>query len=200
MTPYDDSKHYRAQLAFRFPVNNGDEIVFLPESGAVRLMPGTRMDMLSNCSRFATLSEHSETIARLFPLAEDTSEVRAILWELAGAGAMVTAEELYAECLRHAPPVRLSAGPIEWLAVPTKGRTPALLRCLRSYAGNRQRYGRNYKLLVVEDTARGRSSRDELTHLARELGVPIWYAGNLEKELFATLLSKKGNIPLSENS
>jgi hypothetical protein len=84
--------------------------------------------------------------------------------------------------------------PLDTLAVVTCERPEALRRCLTSHARHARAVGRSIEPIVLSDTrtkAGRQLERTMLAQLARELEVPIRYAGSEEKQRLAKRLARK---------
>lgn len=81
------------------------------------------------------------------------------------------------------------------LGIVTLGRPEALERCALSYAADLRRFGRDVRLLVLDDAQDPRSSdrcKRMLERLQRSQSVPIRYAGVREKRRFGRRLIQSG--------
>jgi hypothetical protein len=84
------------------------------------------------------------------------------------------------------------------LAVPTRGRTAALRRCLRSYAANLAAHGRDTRLVLFDDSDEPvvrAANLDVLRRVAREAGVAAWYSGPDDRLRAARALARATGAP-----
>jgi hypothetical protein len=152
----------------------------------------SEMEMLSACSKFRSVSEHAETLALTFPLAQDRQACLRMLDQLRPLGGMIALSELLGECRRRDPPLG-GSNRIEWLAIPTHRKQTELSRAIRSYVTHMQKFGRQPRLIITSDAED--DSRSVVSRLSEELSFQAWYAGPCDKISFAKSLCRDGNVP-----
>lgn len=97
---------------------------------------------------------------------------------------------------------RDAASRIRWLGITTCNRPAQVRRCLISYVHHLRRFGREYEIAIVDDTASSverEASRKWYKEFGRRHHVSVSYAGNEEKTAFIDRMIRAG-IPGDELS
>jgi hypothetical protein len=178
----------------RFPLDNGQELVYSPLTRAARVLPSFCVHLLKGCTGFATLKQHAERLSTELNLEQrQIPEIRQQLEELAEAGFLLTAADL----LPSSRPAAERQVRIATLGVPTRNRTRSLQRCLSSYVESDQRHGRVTDYVVVDDSESAEIRRDN-RHLLQVLGdqyrVSLAYAGPEERARFAEAITRQAGL------
>jgi len=185
---------YRCGPCNRFPQGPGQELVHFPMAGFNRRMSGLEASAVGQWTGFRTLDEAVDRSVTLTPSLSGTA-IRELFVELEERGALISYEQLISS-LSSAPTTQ--RGDIDWLAIPTAGRTECVERAVTSYLHNMEEFGRRCSIFVADDSkaANARSNCDDaLTWISAEQRRVISYAGVREKRLFAERLSGGGRIP-----
>ncbi len=194
--------HSCAEIA-RIAAGPSCEIVYRNDNGAVMVLPAEAGGILQSCDAWRSLSEHARAIASAYSTAPDEessaltpgiAKIEEVLAEMAAHSLLVSPDEVWAA--RRPPedaPVK-----IETLGVVTCDRPGLLERCLGSFYENASRYGRGIEYVVADDSreeSRRRENRALAGSLGRKLGLRIRYAGQAEKEAFASRLEQESGVP-----
>ncbi len=193
------SERYRGAFEGpRFPLGNGQELVYVPLTRAAKALPASSLRFLQGCRTWATLDDHAFRLCQELQLDPmQGGEVRRELGTLAQAGLLVSEEEIRGVCRRgpSAPAPRLTA-----LGIPTRQRTVSLQRCLKSYIDDNRQRGRELHYVVVDDSPNAetqRANRQLLPALKALAHGTIAYAGLEERTSFAAALIQAG-LPADE--
>ncbi len=144
-----------------------------------------------SCSVFASLQEHAQRILRDKPPSSETeADVVELLEQAVRAKLLVSANDILRAARSNAgssTPVRL-----ESIAIVTKDRPGALLRCLRSLSEDVRAAGRRARFTIVDSSARSdaRPSLSAAATTEARLGAPARYLGVEDKARLSRRLAK----------
>lgn len=102
------------------------------------------------------------------------------------------------DCAAAASPARNGGDKIAAIGIPSSNRPHQLDACVRSYLTNAREHGRRVDAVVCSDPrddAADRAYREVLAAVARDLGLPVLYAGAAEKRAFIAALADEGISP-----
>jgi hypothetical protein len=169
----------------------GDDVLLHdPERTAPTVLPTFELDLLVQCTYFASVETHAATVARRTGLPADGVTQR--LYEFVDRGLLVSQQEVLARA-RAAAESHTEAAPIlDRVAVITSNRPASLATCLRSY---RERYGADIELIVFDDSADA-ATRAENQRVAAQAaaGGRILYAGEDEKRRLVSELAARSGV------
>jgi len=145
-------------------------------------------------SAFQTVEEAVDrTVSQIPSISVDA--LNALFCELKDRGALVSFSQL------TVPPTPLQPPPtskIEFLAIPTTGRTGCLERSMRSYLQGAREHDRKCAIFVGDDSldsAASNGCRQMPASISPDWPGAIFYADVKAKQTFAELLSDAGRIP-----
>lgn len=169
----------------------GDDVLLHdPERTAPIVLPTFELDLLEQCTRFATVEEHAAAAARRSGLPADALAHR--LYELVDRGLLISQQEVVGRA--HAAASADSTTPpiLNRVAVITGNRPESLGTCLQSY---RERYGADLELIVFDDSG-DPATREENRRVALRSGSggQVFYAGEDEKRRLVAALAKRSGV------
>ena len=190
---------YRVGPLRPFPLVGNVALVYLPACNRVLLLPKHDIDRLSDCSEFLTLAAHAENIECQLPTPSSAGEIRGWLETQAANGVLMSYPDFLNVCASALVSSDRPVGRVDWLAIPTRCRTEALLGSVRSYVENIRTHGHQLRICVSEQApppgVETATSRAQLCAFACETGSEIFYAGVEEKCAFIDVLCSTGSIP-----
>lgn len=194
MATLDQDDLFRCAPLTRVPLGSSVDLVYLALRDTAQLVSSSGVSSACSCSRFRSLREHADRLARM----ERTSEREALLHlaRLAEQGLLVSRAELFS-CLETCQE-RDPASEISCLAVPTSNRPTELRRALCSYASNFLRHGRKPALLVCDDSASAdqrRLSQEILAGVTVDSNFSSCYVGVAQKRGLIDRLTDGGDVP-----
>ena len=169
----------------------GDDVLLNdPERDAPVLLPIFELDLLTACTRFASVEEHAATAAHRTGLPADGVAQR--LYEMVDRGLLVSKQEVMTRARAAADADTDPAPTLDRVAVITADRPTSLAACLRSY---RERYGADIELIVFDDSA-DTATRAENRRVAAQAaaGGRILYAAEDEKRNFVAELAARSGV------
>lgn len=180
---------YRATYLNLVPAGD-DVLLHDPERAAPIVLPTFELDLLAQCTHFATVVTHADAAARRTGLPPDGVTQR--LYELVDRGLLVSQQEVLSRARAAAEAETDAAPTLDRVAVITGDRPASLATCLRSY---RERYGAEIELIVFDDSA-DPVTRAENRRVAAQAaaGGRILYAGEDEKRRLVTELAARSGV------
>lgn len=171
-------------------VTAGDDVLLHdpdPERATPIVLPAFELELLDQCTHFASVEAHAAATARRSGLPADGVAHR--LYDMVDRGLLISQQEVL-ERARAAADADAAAPPtLDRVAVITGNRPASLATCLQSY---RDRYGADLELIVFDDSADG-AMRAENRRVAIQAGGRILYAGEDDKRrLVADLAARSG--------
>jgi hypothetical protein len=176
------------------PLGNEVQIVHR-RGGTPQAVPSFALEFVEYCTEFAPLEAHLDTYVAqhgLHPLQTDT--LRGWLPKLIDAGVLISSEQMLTIC--SAMRDNATPPPIGIIGFPTGGnRVPLLARAVESFALNLRQHGRTAEFVIADSSAQPEhraAFRAKAAELARQLGVPVLYSGEEERQRFAAALRQRG--------
>lgn len=191
MTPAEPT-HLALGEALRFPAGPDEDVVVEPIGGRVHVLSAEQRRVLAVLRGEGTLDEHAALAARR--LGSRPEVTRALVEALAMKGFLIERAELHERLHAAARPPR-ARPEIATLGIPTRGRSAALIDCVREHAAAALARGRRL-IAVVADSSEGdaaEAARAALGALGRD-GVEIRHAGLAERERFAPRLAAAAGV------
>jgi len=184
-------EEYRCGPLIRFDHGPGLALMHFPLAGFNRRMSSLEASAVSQWTAFQTVHDAVRGAVSLIPSISEES-LRALFFELRDCGALVSIGQL-ASPLPQDPP-----GQVDWLVIPTSGRTECVSRAIASFVGNMNEFGRSCKIFLADDAncaPSDSSCRKMLASMKPEQLHRISYAGAGEKRAYAELLSNDARVP-----
>jgi len=182
---------YRCGPHTQFRQGPGQVLVHFPMAGFNRRMTSLEASAISQWTAFQTVDEAVRCTVSLMPSISEGA-IESLFCELRDRGALVSIGQLVNSHASDAP------RSVNWLAIPTGGRVECVTRAVASYVTNMKDFGRQCKILVIDD-AKGfpgnSSCREMLSSVDTDRLRGISYAGAGEKAAFMELLSNGGAVP-----
>lgn len=180
---------YRATHLSFLPAGD-DVLVHDPERESPVALAAFELDLLAQCTYFASIEEHAAAAARRTGLPADGVTQR--LYELVGRGLLVSQQDIVDRARDASAAEPETQLPLDRVGIVTSDRPEKLAACLRSF---RERYGESVELVVFDDSA-DTSTRDENHRVAAVAGAggPVSYAGEKEKRQFVAELAARSGI------
>lgn len=173
------------------PAGAGEAMVIEPVTGEVRVLSVEQARVLSAVRGEHTLAEHAALAARRLGTRPDTT--RALVEALAMRGLLLERQALMAR-LHAAARTGRERATIGALGVPARGRTEAVVACVRGHLEAARAHGRRVTA-VVADSAEGsaaEATRAALGALGAEWEIRV--AGRAERARFAALLAAAAEV------
>jgi hypothetical protein len=159
-----------------------------PERAVPVIVPSFELDLLAQCTPFASIEEHAAAVARRTGLPADG--VAQSLYDLVDRGLLISHKEVLTRARSTVETGESTRPVLDRVAVITSDRPANLDHCLRSY---RERYGDELGLLVFDDSADS-AVREQNRSIARKVGGRVLYAGGEEKNRLITELSEHSGV------
>jgi len=159
-----------------------------------QVIPSGVIEYLRRCTQFNTLPGHIANLYRLSSHVDDnTGRVGAILKECVKRGFLVSEAELYT----HGSADNSSRQSVSTIAIITAHRFAECLQAVKGIVCMSREAGRRLDLVIMDDSCpRSKPLEHLLPHLqAIDTHGAIRYAGRIERERYATALSKRGFDP-----
>jgi hypothetical protein len=169
----------------------GDDVLLHdPERAAPAVLPAFELDLLAQCTHFASVEAHAAAAGRRTGLPADGVAQR--LYEMVDRGLLVSQQKVVAGARAAAEADAGAAPTLDRVAVITSDRPANLAACLRSY---RERYGADLELIVFDDSVDS-ATRAENRRVAAQsaTGGSILYAGEEEKRQLVTELAARSGV------
>lgn len=185
------SELFRIAPMRRFSLGGSSEVVYFPLSETTRIFPSRVAEVLSACVQLKPLAVHAEVLARL------TNAPVSILDDLVNTKAMISYEDLVLPSRKALLPNSNYPG-ISCVAIPTCGRLRELQRALQSYIACAQRYSRDMRFFVADDSVtadRRQNTKGGVRAVANSSGTRVSYSGFEEKGSFIKKLTDKCDVP-----
>jgi hypothetical protein len=167
----------------------GDDVLLHdPERAAPIVVPSFELDLLAQCTRFASIESHASAAAVRTGLPADG--VVQSLYDFVDRGLLLSLRTVV-DRARAAADKDEGATPIlDRVAVITSDRPANLETCLRSY---RARYGADLELIVFDDST-DPAMRSTNRSIAEKIGGRVRYAGAEEKSKAVTELAARSGV------
>jgi hypothetical protein len=152
------------------------------------------VEALRVCGTFRSMPEHLLAARAAGVAGEDTERLRGTLETLAAKGATVSLDVALGN-LPRSPSTR--RGPLERIALLTRDRPAAAMRCLESLVVNAREACRTLQVSVYDDAdTPPQGSREAWRSVAEEVGVPLRLLDRLQRSRFAQALASKAGVPV----
>lgn len=189
-----DVEQYRCGPVHCWRVGAKHAVLYFPLTGVNTLVTSQLAAAISSWTSFLPLHQ---VIHRFISTVTDMhpSEIGKLINSLYDSHCLVPLSQI-GLCPGHDHSTRCSR--IEWLVVPTFGRTALVNRSLRSYAQHLSRFGYTCGILISDDCRspqRCRKSREMLREFAVSSGIRVWYAGVDQKAHFVRCLENPCDLP-----
>ncbi len=199
--PRNDTDTYCRGDAVSFPVGGDETLVYAKASRTALVLTNLEAQLMRHCQTFKSLRDHAVDFCRRHRLSDgDVGAIETHLAQLAEDDVLLSNTHIHERC-RAFTAVDDHATRISSVAVITRNRSAAALRCLGDLLGEPSLRGRDVACVVIDDspdaTVRQRY-RDGLRSMSKRERVVISYAGSEEKEQFISALldeAGRGNLP-----